>query len=96
MSEDVFQQDGAPAHRAEDSEAVPNQLRDFWAKNEWPDHSPDLSSIENLCAFVHLSSAEAESEGSSQGTMHRSSDVRRHADEKSPGGTVMHRRRDAG
>ena len=25
---------------------------DIWTKDDWPGHSPDLSSTENLCAFV--------------------------------------------
>ena len=53
ISEAVFQQYGAPAHWTKKTqEWCRTNFPDFWAKDECPGHSPDLSSIENLCAFV--------------------------------------------
>ena len=53
MSEAIFQQDGAPAHRAGKTQKwCRSHFDDFWAKDEWPGNSPDLSPIENLWSIV--------------------------------------------
>ena len=53
MPEAIFQQDGAPAHRAKKTqEWFRTNFPDFWAKDEWPGNSSGLSPIENLWALV--------------------------------------------
>lgn len=53
MSRAIFQQDGAPAHRARKAqEWCRSHFPAFWEKDEWPGNSPDLSPIENLWAIV--------------------------------------------
>ena len=53
MSRAIFQQDGAPAHRARKTqEWCRSHFPAFWDKDEWPGNSPDLSPIENLWAIV--------------------------------------------
>lgn len=44
----VFQQDGAPAHNANKTQAwLADNLKEFWPKNIWPPSSPDC----NPCDF---------------------------------------------
>ena len=43
----VYQQDGAPAHTAASTQAFFDELGwDFWRKEEWPAHSPDLAPLD--------------------------------------------------
>ena len=53
LPEAIFQQDGAPAHRARKTQVwFRATFPDFWAKHEWPGNSSGLSPIENLWALV--------------------------------------------
>ena len=61
----TFQQDGAPAHTANVTQAwLRREIPDFWAKDEWPPSSPDLNPLDfcawgilerNACAKAHTS-----------------------------------------
>ena len=42
----IFQQDGAPAHRACNARLVTRHCNDFIAKHEWPSNSPDLNLLD--------------------------------------------------
>ena len=56
MSQAIFQQDGAPPHRAtKTQEWCRCNFPGFWEKEVWPGNSPDLSPIENLWAIVQES-----------------------------------------
>ena len=49
MSEAIFQQDGAPAHRAKTAQKwLQDNVNSFWSKDQWPGNSPDLNPIENV------------------------------------------------
>ena len=53
MSEYIFQQNGAPAHKAIRTQDWGKQhLKAFWTKGTWPANSSDLNPIENLRAIV--------------------------------------------
>ena len=59
MSKAIFQQDGAPSHRARATQDFcKTEFPHFWDKEEWPGNSPDVSPIENLWAIVDQSIGE--------------------------------------
>jgi hypothetical protein len=42
----VLQQDGAPAHTANTTQAFLSQKIDFWLKTMWPPYSPDVNPLD--------------------------------------------------
>ena len=53
MSEYIFQQNEAPAHKAIGTQNWGKQhLEGFWTKGTWPANSSDLNPIENFWAIV--------------------------------------------